>query len=158
MRKAFPLATAMALLAGTAACSDPPPVRVDGGQLRLNPNPQAPSAAYFTIHAGADPLVLRSVLTEQAVRLEMHESVTQDGVATMRRVESIAVPAREKVVLQPGGKHIMLWSINPQALAAGRMTFTFIFSNGDRIIADAIVQRPGAGAAQSGNDGEHDSH
>ena len=157
MPKAPLLLAAAAMLAALGGCSDPPPLNVDSGFLRLNPNPNAPSAAYFTIRGGAEDVVLRDVRTEEAVRVEIHESSTKDGVASMRRVETINVPARSTVKLEPGGKHIMLWSINPQALDDGKMTFTFIFSNGDRILADAVVQQPGSAAADAGNE-EHSGH
>jgi Uncharacterized protein conserved in bacteria len=157
MPKAPLLLAAAAMLAALGGCSDPPPLNVDSGFLRLNPNPNAPSAAYFTIRGGAEDVVLRDVRTEEAVRVEIHESSTKDGVASMRRVETIDVPARSTVKLEPGGKHIMLWSINPQALDDGKMTFTFIFSNGDRILADAVVQQPGSAAADAGNE-EHSGH
>lgn len=156
MHKPFPLTAAFALLIGTAACSAPPPVFVDGGYVRLNPNPQAPSAAYFSIHAGKEPITLRSVTTEEAVRLEIHESMTDGNMASMKKVETIDVPAGETIKLSPGGKHIMLWSINPQALEDGKMSFTFIFSNGQRILADAVVQNTDGSAAGATN--EHAGH
>lgn len=153
MRAGFLAMAAMAMPLALAGCEAPPAVYVDGGYVRLNPNPQAPSAAYFKIHAGNEPIVLRGVMTEQAVRLEIHESVTQDGMASMRRIENMEIPARSTVSLAPGGKHIMLWSINPTALEAGKMSFTFIFSNGDRVIADAVIQKAGDDAGS-----DHSSH
>lgn len=146
------LMAASALLIVTAGCSDPPPLYVDGGYVRLNANPAAPSAAYFTIHGGGDPVVLRNIATEEAVRLEIHESMTQGGMASMKPVEAVDVPAKSTVKLEPGGKHVMLWQINQQALADGKMTFTFTFSNGDRILVDAVVQKPdGSAAAPAAN-------
>jgi copper(I)-binding protein len=153
MRKACSLLGAMAMLAGTAGCDDPPPVYVDGGYVRLNANPQAPSAGYFTIHAGADPVVLRDITTDEAVRLEIHESMTQGSMASMKKVAALDVPARGSVKLEPGGKHIMLWGVNRQAIADGKMTFSFIFSNGDRILVDAVVQKPDGSAANAGAGG-----
>lgn len=158
MRRALFAMTAMTMLIGTASCNDPPPVYVDGGYVRLNANPQAPSAAYFTIHGGAEPVVLRGVATDEAVRIELHESVTEGGVVSMRKIDTLDVPARGRVRLAPGGKHIMLWSINPQAIADGRMTFTFTFSNGDRIIADAVVRQPGDDAPADNAADTHDGH
>ncbi|MCW2370168.1 copper chaperone PCu(A)C [Sphingobium sp. B11D3D] len=157
MLKARTLFTAAAMLAMLVACSDPPPLDVDGGFLRLNPNPNAPSAAYFTIHGGADDVVLRDVLTDEAVRVEIHESGTKNGVASMRPVKTVDVPAGATVKFEPGGKHLMLWSINPQALEDKKMTFTFIFSNGQRILADAIVQQPGADGEMAGME-DHSGH
>ena len=146
-------AAALTFLAMTG-CGDPPPLYVDGGYVRLNANPDAPSAAYFTIHGGAEPVTLRDVTTEEAVRLEMHESMTQGGMASMKKLETVDVPARGVVKFEPGGRHIMLWGVNPQAVADGKMGFTFIFSNGDRILVDAVVQKPdgsAAGDAPAGN-------
>lgn len=149
------MATAVTLLA-TAGCSNPKPLYVDGGYVRLNANPAAPSAAYFTLHGGDEPVVLRDVTTDSAVRLEIHESMMQGGMASMKPVDTIEVPAGKTVQLAPGGKHMMLWQINPQAIAAGKMTFTFIFSNGDRILADAVIQKPDGSAAAATN--EHAGH
>jgi len=160
MRKPLMLMAASALLAATAGCSDPPPLYVDGGYVRLNANPQAPSAAYFSIHGGSDAVTLRGITTDEAVRLEIHESMTQGGMASMKPIDAIDIPAGETVKLQPGGRHIMLWSVNPAAISDGKISFTFIFSNGDRILADAVMQKPdGSGPAPAaGNAGEHSGH
>jgi len=157
MRLLFSLmATAVTLLA-TAGCSNPKPLYVDGGYVRLNANPAGPSAAYFTLHGGDDQVILRDVTTDSAVRLEIHESMTQGGMASMKPVDTIDVPAGKTVQLAPGGKHMMLWTINPQAIVAGKMTFTFIFSNGDRILADAVIQKPDGSAAAAATN-EHAGH
>jgi len=142
MRLAFSLAASTAALLAVAGCGDPAPLYVDGGYVRLNANPSGPSAAYFTIHGGKEPVVLRDITTDAAVRLEMHESKMQNGMASMEEIDTVDVPAGETITFAPGGKHIMLWQINQQAVQAGKMTFTFIFSNGDRILADAVIQNP----------------
>ncbi|HZV17285.1 MAG TPA: copper chaperone PCu(A)C [Sphingobium sp.] len=144
-RGLFLIGLSLSALAALSAC-DSKPLYVDGGYVRLNANPSAPSAAYFTIHGGDKPVVLRDVTSESAVRLELHESKTQNGMASMAKIDTVDVPAGEKVTFTPGGKHIMLWQINPETVAAGKMTFTFIFSNGDRILADAVIQRPDGSA------------
>jgi copper(I)-binding protein len=131
---------ALAMLGGCAKKVEQ--VYVDGGYVRLNANPDNPAAAYFTIHGASEPVVLRAIQTDTAVRLELHESVAEDGVTTMRPVDSVEIPAGVTVEFKPGGRHVMLWQINPQAIAAGRMQFKFIFSNGDQILADAVIQGP----------------
>ncbi len=40
--------------------------------------------------------------------VEMHETRTSEGVARMRPLESLVVPARSSVRLERGGKHLML--------------------------------------------------
>ena len=162
MRWAVRQILAGAAILTLAGCSDPPPLYVDGGYVRLNANPSAPSAAYFTIHGGGDAVVLRDVTTEEAVRLEIHESAMKDGMATMAKVGTVDVPAKATVKFEPGGKHIMLWNVNQEAVADGKMSFTFIFSNGDRILVDAVVQKAdgsaAGGALNAMDHGKHSGH
>ena len=143
----------VALVLALAGCEQARPLYVDGAYVRLNPNPDNPAAGYFTIHGGAQPLTLRAVDTEAAVRLEMHESMAMSGgMMDMKPLDTVDVPAGAKVVFTPGGKHLMIWQINQQAIAAGKMQFKLTFSNGDRILVDAVIQGPdgkpvGAGTA-----------
>lgn len=164
MRAIFP-AMALFSLASLAACGDPAPTYVDQAWIRLSPNGDSPSAGYFTVHGGDAPVTLRGVLTDRAQRVEMHESLEQGGMMTMRPVESVEVPAKATVTFAPGGKHIMLWGVNPAAVEQGRMPLTFLFSNGDRIIVDAVIQKPKETAApeseamnMSGNMAGHMGH
>jgi len=137
-------------LAALAACDQAKPVYVDGAYVRLSPNPDNPSAAYFTIHGGSAPVTLRAIETDAAVRLETHESMMQDGMATMAPIESVDVPAGAKIEFKPGGRHVMLWQINQQAVAAGKVEFKMTFSNGDRLLVDAVIQGPDGQPVGSG--------
>jgi len=157
MRRAFSLLAVGIALIALHGCSDPSPLNVDGGYVRLNANPAAPSAGYFTIHGGPAPVVLRDITTNAAVRVEMHESKMQDGMATMAPIDTVDVPAGGTIKFEPGGKHVMLWQVNQQAIAAGKMTFTFLFSNGDRILVDAVIQKPD-GAAPAADNAAAETH
>ena len=138
-----------------AACADPPPLYVDRAWVKMNPNPKAPSAGYFTVHGGPVPVELRGVMTDRALRIEMHESLESGGMMTMKPVDSVAIPAKTDVTFAPGGKHIMLFGVNPEAVAQGKIPLTFLFSNGDRIIFDAVIQKAeGAAPAPAGNAAE----
>ena len=66
-------------------------------------------AVYMTLtnqSAVADRLL--SVTTDAALNAEVHESLVKDGVAIMRPVDALEVPAGGRVELKPGGYHIML--------------------------------------------------
>ena len=136
------LAAPVALMFALAGCEQAKPVYVDGAYVRLSPNPDNPSAGYFTIHGGAEPVTLRSIETDAAVRLEMHESMMHEGMSSMKPITTVEVPAGAKVAFAPGGKHVMIWQINQQAIAAGKMELRLIFSNGDRLLVDAVIQGP----------------
>ncbi len=144
MRALLPIAV-LACLAPLAACGDPAPTYVDQAWVRVSPNKDSPSAGYFTVHGGDVATTLRGVLTDRAIRVEMHESVKGDnGVMSMKPIDSVEIPAKGTVAFAPGGKHLMLWNLNQDAVDQGKMPMTFLFSNGDRIIVDAVVQKPGA--------------
>jgi copper(I)-binding protein len=128
------------------------PLYVDQAVIRLSPNPDTPSAGYFTVHAGSAPVTLRDVTTDAAVRVEMHDSVMKNGMMSMERFDSVDIPAKGVLRFAPGGRHLMLWKVNPSVAATGKMTLTFLFSNGDRILVDAAVQKTGEAAPMAGHD------
>ncbi|CAN5374198.1 hypothetical protein BH10PSE13_BH10PSE13_25500 [soil metagenome] len=144
MRSFLPAVTlALIALMGLAGC-EKQPLYVDRGVIRIAPNADMPSAGYFTIHAGPDPVTLRDVTTEAAVRVEMHDSVMKNGLMKMERIDSVDIPAKGVLKFEPGGRHLMLWGVNPSVAATGKVTLTLLFSNGDRILIDAAVQKLGA--------------
>lgn len=135
----------LACVAPLAGCGDPAPTYVDQAWIRVSPNKDSPSAGYFTVHGGDVATTLRGVLTDRAIRVEMHETVKdKNGMMSMKAIDSVDIPAKGTVAFAPGGKHLMLWSVNQDAVNQGKMPMTFLFSNGDRIIVDAVVQKAGA--------------
>jgi copper(I)-binding protein len=66
-------------------------------------------AVYMTLtNQGARPDRLLQITTPSAASAEVHESAENDGVATMRPVEGLEIPAGGSVDLKPGGHHVML--------------------------------------------------
>lgn len=145
------LLAALAAPFALVACADPAPLYVDQAWVQLNANPKAPSAGYFVIHGGPEPVTLRSVQTEGAINIEMHNNMTKDGMMTMAPIDSVEIPAKTKVAFAPGGKHLMLFDINPAVVKAGKIGLMFIFSNGDRLPVDAVI-KPAGGTALGGAD------
>ncbi|MCI4590187.1 copper chaperone PCu(A)C [Sphingobium sp. BYY-5] len=151
----FALAAPLALPLALSACGDPAPAYVDQAWIRLSPNKDMPAAGYFVAHGGDSGAQLRGVITDYALKVEMHESMTKDGMTTMERIDSVDIPAKGKVAFAPGGKHLMLWGVNDTAISRGKMQLTFLMANGDRLLVDAVIQKPGVAA---GNTGEHQQH
>ena len=129
-----------------AACGDPAPTYIDQAWVRLSPNKDTPSAGYFVVHGGDAATQLRGVLTDYALKVEMHESISHDGMMTMKPVESVDIPAKSTVAFAPGGRHLMLWGVNDTAISRGKMTLTFLMANGDRLLVDAVIRKPGGEA------------
>ena len=66
-------------------------------------------AVYMTLsNQAATPDRLLEITTDSAASAKVHESAEKDGVATMRPIENLEIPAGGSVELKPGGYHIML--------------------------------------------------
>ena len=63
-------------------------------------------------------------------RVEMHETRTADGVSRMRPLERLTVAPGQTVNLTPGGKHLMLFELDP---AVDQTTLNAVLSNGSRL-------------------------
>jgi copper(I)-binding protein len=155
--RAFLPFIALASPLALAACGDPAPTYIDQAWVRLSPNKETPSAGYFVAHGGDAGTALRGVLTDYALKVEMHESMSENGMMSMKPLDSVDIPAKSTVAFAPGGKHLMLWGVNDTAISRGKMTLTFLLANGDRLLVDAIIQKPGAAAATAIAD-EHKDH
>lgn len=138
------------------ACGDPAPTYVDQAWVRLSPNKDRPSSGYFVAHGGDADTQLRGVMTDYALKVEMHESISEGGVMKMKAIDSVDIPAKGKVAFAPGGKHLMIWGINDTAINRGKMTFTFLLANGDRLLVDAAIQKPGGAEPAMAAGGEHE--
>ena len=133
---------ALAAPLALTACGDPAPTYIDQAWVRLSPNKDRPSAGYFVAHGGDSATRLRGVLTDYALKVEMHESVEENGVMKMKPINSVDIPAKGTVTFAPGGKHLMLWGVNDTAISRGKMQLTFLLDNGDRLLVDAVIRKP----------------
>jgi len=114
--------------------------------------PWAPStvsvhAAYMTIvnRSDEDRFVV-SAESPDYERVELHSSSVKSGVAEMRDVGQVAIPANKRVALEPGGLHLML--IGPKrALATDdRVRIVLHLQSGERVDVLAVVRRRNTGS------------
>lgn len=86
----------------------------------------------------ADKLI--GVEVEFAAQAMLHTTeFTADGVASMKHVEALEIPAEDTVVLEPGGYHVMLMGLN-QSLSEGDMLpATLIFEQAGRVEIEFMV-------------------
>jgi len=74
-----------------------------------NGTPGESSAVYMQIeNSGASAVVIAAANSAAAHQVEFHRSVVDDDIARMEAVESLVIPAGERLELRPGGLHIML--------------------------------------------------
>lgn len=67
-------------------------------------------AGFVTIHNHADTdITLVDAASPQFGRVEIHTMTMDEGVMRMRRLDELVVASGRMVVLQPGGRHLMLF-------------------------------------------------
>lgn len=86
-------------------------------------------------------------------RVMLHRSEEENGIARMKHVDRIAIPAGETVALEPGGYHIMFMGLDGSPFESGN-TFpaTLVFeSAGEVEVEFKIEARGGEAPDQSGH-------
>lgn len=139
-------AAALGVALAACGCTGPTQVTVDDAWVRMPAVPGRPGAAYFTIHGGPRPTTLIGVTSDLSIRSEMHESMTGGGgMAGMKPIAKVEIPAGGEVKFTPGGRHVMLFGINPRAKKDVTFLLTFTFADGSRLTRNA----PSVAAADS---------
>ncbi len=122
-----------------AACSPPKQLYGDRAWVRLGAVQGRPSAAYLNIHGGPTPTTLVAITTDVAVKAELHQSMRQGSMASMKPLQKVEIPANQVVKFEPGGRHVMFYDMNPGIKPGSTITLTLTFVDGTRILLDAGV-------------------
>ncbi len=117
------------------------------------------SAAYMVIrNTGTVGKTVVGASSPLFARVEFHETMQQENMATMVGRDSLVIDAGGQVVLKPGGYHMML--IGPQGnkpLHAGdRVPLMLYLSDGAQVAVDAEVRV--APPERMGHDHQHMQH
>ena len=127
------IVAALAALLALMGCQQPKEITVSDGYVRLAATPRAPAVAYFTIPGGAADATLLSVSSDVSIRSEMHESMQSGSMASMKPIDHVRLPAATDLVFAPGGKHVMLFDMNPGIKRGATVPLLFTFADGQRI-------------------------
>ena len=79
-------------------------------------------------------------------QIEIHSSIIEDGISTMRKMDSLKIPENSEVKLDPGGYHLMLMSPIKEIKEGNLVEMIIYYEAEDRIKilrSDAIVLRDG---------------
>jgi copper(I)-binding protein len=95
------------LLAPTLALAAPPPVSVSGAVADYT-LPSLPAVIYLTLtNEGGAALSLTGASSPACATLEVHKSMTMNGMAMMAPAGPLAIAPGAALVLAPGGYHLM---------------------------------------------------
>ena len=125
---------AATLLATPAAAAG---LTVSDAWVRLPAVSGRPAAAYFTLKAGDRAETVTGVSSPSATRAELHESGMSGGMMKMAPLKSIALTKGQVVPFQPGGRHVMLFGIDPKVKPGSLIRLGLRLANGQQIWVDA---------------------
>lgn len=128
---ALTLAAILALAPGVRA-SD---IMVMGAFARASAVSTAKAGtAYLTLmNHGAEPDRLLSMSSDVADKAQLHETIQENGIAKMRAVESLDLPAGATVELKPGGLHVMMTGLKAPLAEGGSFTLRLTFEKAGEV-------------------------
>jgi copper(I)-binding protein len=103
----------------------------------------ATGAAYLTLdNVGALPIRIVGLSSPVARAVEAHETTQHDGMAHMRMLPALQVPARGRLQMRPGGLHLMLVELARPLAVGDAVPLTLRTADGATIALTARVRAP----------------
>lgn len=142
-----PIATlflAAVLGAGATAASPVATLQVEHAWARATPPGASVAAAYLVLdNRGRKADRLLSLSSPRAGRVEVHAIVHEGDVAKMQRIDPLHLGAGERLVLEPGGTHIMLIELVSPLVAGERVPLLLRFEVAGEVAVEAVVTAAG---------------
>jgi periplasmic copper chaperone A len=118
------------------------PVLEATGAFLFAPITEAQAGGYFVLHnRGEAADTILEVSADWADHGMIHETREEGGRVRMSHVPLLPVPARDSVVLQPGGLHIMLMGLARMPVAGDTVEWSLRMSSGAtvRVVAPVVA-------------------
>lgn len=101
------------------------------------------TSSYMIIeNKGEKTVTLLGANSKISPRIEIHQHSMSDGMMRMRQLDSIEIKARQRIVLQPSGLHLMLFDVKKPLQAQQNIELTLNFSNQPSVIIRVPVYSP----------------
>jgi len=127
--------------------------------IRASVPGQTNGAGYLRIHhQGKQDDRLLSVQSEAAERIELHTVITENGMARMRHVQAIQLPAGQDTVLAPGGYHVMFMKLKAPFKAGEKVAAVLHFERAGKLDMVFTVQPATYRPADQQNGGSSHRH
>ncbi|MGZ8999151.1 MAG: copper chaperone PCu(A)C [Allosphingosinicella sp.] len=136
----------MAALVALAACDRSPPeprVTIEEAIVTLPAVLGRPGAAYFTLRTNQDPTRLEGITSPRMGRIELHHSVTANGMTRMAPLTDTRFAPDEPLRFGPGGRHAMLFDLDPTLRPGDAVTLNFTFDPAPPASIEAPVRAAG---------------
>lgn len=119
------------------------PLKLTAPWIRASVPGQVNGAGYIQIeNKAADTDRLIAATFAGVNRVEFHTIINENGVAKMREVQGIDVPAKGDVKLAPGGYHIMFLGLSEPFKAGGSVPVMLKFEKAGEVKVNFEVKPP----------------
>ena len=113
-------------------------VKVEGAWARPTVPGQQGGGGFMTLHSErADRLLGGS--TPLAERFELHTMTMQGDVMEMRQVDTIDLPAGQRIELKPGGLHVMFIGLKRPLTVGSKLPVTLRFERAGEVKVEMTV-------------------
>lgn len=126
-----------------AACGSGGEISVNDAWVRAMPPGSGMTAGYFVLtNDTAEDVSIVSASSGQFALVEIHRTVTIDGVSRMQQQEAVAAPAGASVRFEPHGLHLMLMRPEPGLQPGDTVSLSLRLADGREIPFDAAIRLP----------------
>lgn len=135
------------------------PEQVAHAWVRLPAVEGRPAAAYFELNGGEAGDTLLAIESPRVATIELHETIMEGGAMRMRPIMSAEVAPGETVSFEPGGRHAMLFGVDPEVTPGTPLALDFRFDSGRDVRVEAVTIAAGDPSPFDGGDaGSHEAH
>src|SRR3546814_21036826 len=89
------------------------------------------------VTGGAKPQTITGASSPSAERAELHESRKVGGLMKMSPIPKLTVARGQSVMFEPGGKHVMLFGLDPKVKPGGTVRLDLKLADGSTASVDA---------------------
>ncbi len=101
---------------------------------------QTVTAGFFSLQNNSErDQTLVSVSANVAAEVQIHEGMHAGGGRSMQQVPSLTIPAGGRVVLKPGGSHLMLFDLQQPLQDGDEIELILVFESGEQLVITAPV-------------------
>ena len=143
MKRLVPIMAGLLAFAGCDRAPPEPLVTVEDAVVTLPVLPGRPGAAYFTLRTNNDPTRLTAITSPRIGRIELHETVSVNGVSRMTPLRKAVFAPDAPLTFEPGGGHAMLFEIDPSIRVGATVPITFSFEPAPPVTVEAQVRAAG---------------
>lgn len=137
MMRKLTATVAVAVVIATPALAEES-IRVFDAWARATILASRPGAAYVTVESATEDQLL-GVATPVAGQVMVH-AVEKDGdINRMKHIETLDLPAGERITLAPGGMHLMLMGLQDKLSEGTTLPMTLSFENAGEITVEVSV-------------------